>query len=270
MGAHPIDLCLASKKIYPSKSNQDLRNLWHKIVQSPAPDEQKLALLYYIVLDTRQTLRTSPADNFVRRTHLPRKYELLIQGLWELDHAQFSKALEHLTDPTLTLPFADEILTALLRHPKCDRSLASAFYICVSPPLKDSKTLGLYFDLLLSNNLVEALYFARGRDATSHRSLFEKLVVKLHQEKASRRRADRAVLFVGLRLTAEEEEWLEGCLLSGAASKLPGASDTVLVRRIATGRLSDQTDAISRFKGEKIDGVDWENVRGSILDAAPS
>ncbi|RVX75383.1 hypothetical protein B0A52_00736 [Exophiala mesophila] len=266
-----IGLTQPSKKSYPPRSNQDLRSLWTKIVQSPAPDEQKLALIYYILLDSRQTLKTSPADTFIRKTHLPQKYELLILGLWELDHAQFSRALEHLADPTLTLPFADQILVALLKHPKSDPSLATAFYICVSPPLEDPKALDAYSDLLSSKSPIQAVYLARRQDQTNHKRLLDKLVVKILQEKTPNRRAEQATLLVGMALTKQEEEWLEQCLLSGPASKLPGASDTVLVRRIATGKLSaEDGEAIGRLKGEKIDGVNWENVRQSIQGAVPT
>lgn len=248
-----------------------MRNLWSKIVQSPAPDEQKLALLYYVLLDCRGI---NSADNaFARRTYLPQKYQLLIQGLWELDHSQFSKALEHLTDPSLALPFADEVLLALLKHPRCESTLATAFYITVSPPLRDPKTLDAYFDLVSSNNLAEAYYFAKRQDKLNHKSLFEKLVAKVHQEKGGQLRATRATLLVGLPFSSEEEVWFEEFLLHGKGAKLPGAKDTVMVRRLATGRsVSAVTEnaTLNRWKGENIDGVSWENIRRSIAEATPS
>jgi hypothetical protein len=248
-----------------------LRNLWSKIVQSPAPDEQKLALLYYVLLDCRGIHN---ADNaFVRRTYLPQKYQLLVQGLWELDHAQFSRALEHLTDPCLALPFADEVLLTLLRHPKCDSALATAFYISVSPPLKDQKTLDAYFELLSSNSLIEAYYFANRQDEENHKTLFERLVARVHQEKAGDARAARATLLAGLPFSSEEEAWFEDFLLHGKGSKLSGAKDTVMVRRIATGRsatAATENATLKRLKGENIDGVNWETVRKSIAKATPS
>ena len=263
-----ILIAVASRKNYPPKSNQDLRNLWSKIVQLPAPDEQKLALLYYIILDCRQSINT---DNFfARRTFLPQKYQLLVQGLWELDHAQFSRALEHLTDPSLALPFADEILYSLLRHPKCDRALAVAFYISVSPPLKAQKTLDAYFELLFSNNLVEAYYFTRKQDELTHKTLLERLIVKVHEEKIGNTRAEQATLLVGLPFSTEEETWFEECLLHGAASKLQGAKDSVIVRRIATGKSAAEPAILNRLKGGDIDGVSWDIVRKSIADAIPS
>ncbi len=85
-------------------------------------------------------------------------------GLWELDHAQFSRALEHLTDPSLTPTFTDEILLTLIQHPKCDPALATAYYIATFPPLADQKTLEAYFELLKRNSVVEAYNFAQRQD----------------------------------------------------------------------------------------------------------
>lgn len=227
----------------------------------------KLALLCYVLRDCRQL---SNADtNFARRTYLPQKWQLLVAGLWELDHAQFSRALEFLTDPSLTPSFNDEILLALLRHPKCDPSLATAYYVAASPPLKDQETLEAYFELLLANNLVEAYYFAQKQGDVRHKNLFEQLIVAVHQEKAGQDRAEQAALLVGLPFTAEEEAWFEDCLLHGAASKYPGAKDSAIARRIATGKSTTDISALNSLKGESIGGVSWDYVKTAIADAAP-
>lgn len=257
----------ASRNNYPPRTNQDLRNVWSKIVQSSAPDEQKLALLFYLLRDCRQLPNAD--SNFARRTYLPQKYQLLVAGLWELDHAQFARALEHLTDPSLTPTFADDILLTLLQHPKCDHALATAYYIAVSPPLKDLKTLGAYFSLLLRNNLVEAYYFAKRQDHLRHKELFEELVITIHQEGPSPDHAQRAALAVGLPLTIEEDGWFEECLLNGAGSKLPRAKDSVMARRIATGRSTSDMSALNRLKGENIAGVSWDYVKTGISGSFP-
>jgi len=262
-----IGLMRPSRNNYPPRTNQDLRNLWSKIVQSSAADEQKLALLFYVLRDCRQL---SNADvNFARRTYLPQKYHLLVAGLWELDHAQFSRALEHLTDPSLTPTFADDILLALLQHPKCDPALATAYYIAVSPPLKDQAALEAYFQLLLRNNLVEAYYFAKKQDHLRHKALFEELVITVHQETPGSEHAERATLLAGLRFTAEEDRWFEECLLNGGGSKLAGAKDSVMARRIALGRSTSDISALNRLKGEDIAGVSWDYVRTGITQAVP-
>ena len=259
---------LASRKNYPPRSNQDLRNLWTKVVQSPAGDEQKLALLYYILRDCRQL--PSADTNFARRTYLPQKYQLLATGLWELDHCQFSFALEHLTDPSLTPTFADEILIALLQHPKCDKALATAYYIAVSPPLKVQAAFDGYFELLLHNNIMEAYYFAKRQEDLKHKTLFEKILVSVHQEQAGRVRAERATLLIGLPFTSEEDGWFEDCLLHGAGSRLPGAKDSVMVRRIVKGTSTTDLSALNGLKGENIGGLSWDYVRQGIADAVPN
>lgn len=196
-----------------------------------------------------------------------------MQGLWELDHAQFSRALEHLTDPSLALPFADEVLFSLLKHPRRESALATAFYISVSPPLRDPKTIDAYFELLSTNSLVEAYYFAKRQDELNHKTLFEKLVANVHQEKPGHIRATRATVLAGLPFSSQEEVWLEDFLLHGKGSKLSGAKDTVMVRRLATGRpapTAADSATLHRLKGQNIDGVSWETIRKSIAEATPS
>ncbi|EXJ60337.1 hypothetical protein A1O7_04489 [Cladophialophora yegresii CBS 114405] len=262
-----IGLARPARTNYPPRSNADLRSLWSKIGQSTAPDEQKLALLYYLLRDCRQL--PNAEANFARRTHLPPRWQLLVAGLWELDHAQFSRALEHLTDPSLTPTFTDEILHALLQHPRCDPALATAYFVSVAPPLADKKTMDTYFDLVMSNNLVEAYYFAQKQQQSRHKVLFERLVVSIHQEKPSHSRAEKAALLVGLPLTAQEDSWLEECLLHGAASNLPGAKDSLMARSIAVGRSMGDKSPLNRLKGDSVAGVNWDTVRAGITGAVP-
>ena len=260
-------LLIAARNNYPPRSNSDLRNLWSKIVQSNTSDEQRLALLYYLLRDCRQIPNADA--NFARRTHLPTRWQLLVTGLWELDHAQFSRALEHLTDPSLTPTFTDEILMTLLRHPRCNPSLATAYYVAVSPPLADQATLDAYFDLVQSSNLVESYYFAQKQDETGHKRLFERLVAAVHQNKPDISRSDKAALLVGLPLTGQEETWLEECLTQGAASKFPGAKDSLMARKIACGKATDNDGMLSGFQGHRIGGINWETVRDGIAAAVP-
>jgi Nuclear pore complex assembly len=183
----------------------------------------------------------------------------MVSGLWELDHCQFSRALEHLTDPSLTPTYADDILLILLQHPKCDKSLAMAYYITVRPPLRSEQVLDNFFALVVKTNVIEAYNFAKQNP--SHRRLLEKLVVSIHEEEASEARAERALQLIGLPFTAEEEAWFEDCLLHGAAAKLPGAKDSVLMRRLAMGSTQSGPASITRLKGSKIDGVNWDDIR---------
>lgn len=47
----------------------------------------KQALIYYILKDCRAA--GDAASQFARRCHLPEKYRLFIEGLWNLDRLEF-------------------------------------------------------------------------------------------------------------------------------------------------------------------------------------
>ena len=209
----------------------------------------------------------SNADTeFARQVYLPRRYELVMTGLWELDHCQFGRALEHLTDPSVTPTFADEILFTLIRHPKCDNNLAMAYYLTVKPPLQNKQALDAYFDILCNASIAEAYRYSQKQAESRHRALFEKLIQSVHSEVADDMRAERALLLIGLPLTAQEEGWFEECLLQGLASKSPGARDSILVRRIAMGR--HVLEPLDRHNGPKINGLSWDNILSSMQKTA--
>jgi Nuclear pore complex assembly len=134
-----------------------------------------------------------------------------------------------------------------------------AYFVTVRAPLKSQQTIDAYFTLLLRTNVIEAYHFARRNE--SHRRLFEELITSIHEEDASEARAQRALQLIGLPFTDEEELWFEECLLHGKAAKSPGAKDSVLMRRLATGNLQPGPTTINRLKGSKIDGVNWEDIR---------
>lgn len=69
---------------------------------------------------------------------------------------------------------------------------------------------------------------------------------------------------VGLPLDEDEEQWFEDVLLQGNASTLPGSKDTVMMRRLATGRLEGIAPELESLGGKKIDGLNWDDLRGSI------
>lgn len=65
----------------------------------------------------------------------------------------------------------------------------------------------------------------------------------------------------------EEEEWFEKYLLDGKGKGLFGAKDTVIVRRIATGRGDDVRALAREIKERKIDGVNWNDLaKGLAFD----
>lgn len=74
-------------KVYPPKSNADLRTLFGHIVSSPLDIHHKQALIYYLLKDCRAA--NDYASQFSRRFHLPEKYRFFIEGLWNLDRLDF-------------------------------------------------------------------------------------------------------------------------------------------------------------------------------------
>jgi hypothetical protein len=187
-----------------------------------------------------------------------------MQGLWQLDRCHFASALELLTDPSLIPTFTDEILYTLIHHPRCDNSLATAYYVTVSPPLRDPRTLVAYFSMLSQNSVTEAYNFTKGQDGAKRKSLFEDLVVAVHTEGGSETRADRALALLSLPLTAEEEAWFEECLLYGKGASCNQAKDSVMMRRLAMGRDYQGLGALDRLRGHKINGVNWDDIRVSM------
>lgn len=218
--------------------------------------------MYYILKDFRQL--NNAEEHFAKKVWLPDKYQLLMQGLWHLDHGHFPSALECLTDPSLTPTFTDEILYTLIHHPKCDNNLAMAYYVTVSPPLEDPRTLAAYFSVLCENSVAEAYNFTKRQDVTKHKSLFEDLVTAVHSEDGSEARAEKALTLLSFPFTNEEEAWFEECLLYGKGASCNQAKDSVMMRRIAMGRDYRGLGVLDRLRGHKINGVNWDDVRVSI------
>lgn len=241
-------------KSYPPKTNAELKDIWKKILDAKVNEEQKLGLQYYLIRDCRNS---NLEKAFLHKTYLPEKYQYLVTGLWEVDHCQFSRALEYLTDPTLIpATFADEVLSVLLQHPKSDQSQAMAYYLTVQPPLQDQNTLDAYFDLLSRVDVTSAYNFARQHP--QHQRLFEKLVESIQGTDPSQEKAATAVQLIGLPFSDEEVVWFEDLLAAGT-NKTAGARDTLLMRQLATeGSLNS---SLARYKGTKIDGVNWEDIQ---------
>lgn len=251
----------AAAKLFPSKTNQDLRKLFETIVHASAPDHQKHSLIYYILKDCKPL--TDHGETFARRVYLPRKYKVLISGLHDLDQGQAKQAVELLTDPSLTPTFSDQILYALLQNPKVDGSLAMAYYLTVSPPLEDQKTLSAYFSFLSDTDIVNAYHFCQIRVDSERKSLFEQLILAALSTKRNQTVA-RAEALVSLPFTEMELLWFEDFLLHGKGSSCHGAKDSVVMRRIATGKEYTDIQPLQRFRGQKIEGIDWGDVRSNF------
>ncbi|ODH49588.1 hypothetical protein GX48_04241 [Paracoccidioides brasiliensis] len=256
----------AASQVYPPKTNQAVRSLYSQIVASSSPNHHKQALIYYILRDFRNMGSGDVSLQFARQCYLPEKYRLFVEGLWHLDRLEFRRALEYLTSPSLLPTFPDEILYVLATLPpqKQDDSLATAYYLTVSPPLASPKALNAYFSLLCRTRITESFYFARKQDNALHRDLLEQLIIFVLSSKPGETRANRAMDLINLPFDQEEEKWFEECLLEGRAKHLQGVKDTVMMRRVATGQLENLSEDLEALGGRKIEGLNWDDLKKNL------
>jgi protein ELYS len=160
--------------------------------------------------------------------------------------------------------FPDDILYVLATFPKQDDSLAIAYYITVSPPLTSPKVLQAYFAAVCRTGITEAFYFTRKQDRRLHRDLLEQLIVFVHSTKPGETRAKRAMDIINLPFSDEEEEWFEEYLLHGKAKHLQGAKDTVMMRRVAAGKLENLSSDLEALGGKRLDGLNWDDLKKNL------
>ena len=268
----------SASKSYPPRSNQDLRNLHERIVTSSAPDHHQQSLLYYILHDIPSHKQS--AESFAKKHFLPTRYRIFVEGIWCLDRLMFEvgtrrylfyiadsnqRALDYLAEPCLIPTFSEEILYTLCQHGDySDVTLPLAYYHAVSPIITSNKVLEAFYDVQCRASITEALYFSRSHGEPIHEFLFEKLIDFIHANSAGETRAARAVEFISLPFNEAEEIWLEQYLASGKGSALQGANDTLMMRKLATGRSQDAMDFGRNLNGQKINGVNWTVIKDSL------
>ncbi|KAK6213112.1 hypothetical protein QIS74_09114 [Colletotrichum tabaci] len=234
-------LGLTKAKTYPPKSESALRTLHQHLCETTISTHHRLSIFYYILLDfdTSQT-RAQASSKFAVTSGVPKNYQIFMKGLWLLDHEQFEKALEYIAHPSLTTDFADEIMTALVRRaPDGDYTLPLSYFHTVQPILKTSAAMELLFDAMARTSVTEALYFSRTHADAVRAQLFRQLISTVIGAPANEETAARATELVGLPFDATEETWFEEYLAEGDGKKLKRARDTLLMRKLVTGRLSE-------------------------------
>ncbi|KAL1884138.1 hypothetical protein VTK73DRAFT_6807 [Phialemonium thermophilum] len=255
-------LGVGEKKSYPPKGESGLRGLHHQVCTSKVSSHHKLSVFYYLLLDFDgdRGLKSQLADDFAIRSGLPQKYQILMRGLWHMDRKEFKYALEHLAHPSLPPEFADDIVTTLVRHAKDgDYSLPLAYYYTTLPVFKTSEALDHLFGALARTNVTEALYFSRTYPESTRRTLFEKLVSFVLNDRSALAGARNKEL-VSLPFSVIEEAWFQEFLTSGEGSDYKLAASTVETRRIVTGRhpgqvrirgLNDNIAPVKASKGNR-------------------
>lgn len=261
---HSIGLTQPTK-YYPPKSSQDLNGLWQKVVKLERPEESKQAVLFYVLRDLRHG-KNNPDTKFASAVYLPRKYQIFMSGLWELDHLHFQPALEHLTNPLVDSEFVDDVFDVLTTHPKSDKAWALAYYQSKSPSLQNENLLEAYYNLLLDSNIAEAFDFCRARSA-QRRILFEALIRASLTESDGEVRRSRLNMLMSLPLTSDEDRWLEDYLLTGEGSKLSNARDVLMMRGVAQGPYPSDIEELVHYHGSTIEGVTWDEIRSGLQRA---
>ncbi|KAI5859845.1 nuclear pore complex assembly-domain-containing protein [Durotheca rogersii] len=230
---------------YPPKNEASLRQLYNYVYDSQdVALHHKLAIIYYLLLDLDDRRGDSQAQSYAEHSGLPPRYQIFMKGLWYMDAQKFDIALEHLAHPSLQPDFVDDILTVLVRQAKhSDFSLALAYYHTVQPVIQSSSALEHLFDALAQSSVPDAFQFSRSHADVMRRQLFQRLILSVLKASPSSASAERAFELTSLPFDAQEEQWFRECLEQGEGKRLPGAKDTLLMRKIATGQVGYGSDA---------------------------
>ncbi|CBX98024.1 hypothetical protein LEMA_P094330.1 [Plenodomus lingam JN3] len=272
------------KRIYPPKNAQQLQELHRRIVSAKTTLHNKHCLIFYLLKDLSplQHSEVELSDAFARDVHLEKRFWTFIEGLWALDRMDFAIAVGHLTHPSIIPTFPDDIMHTLLKgrdrlnsvgvqKRKEDEVLPLAYYNCVKPPLDDEKVRVDFAKYLAGRNVTETYWWIHTRPEYEHKALLEILVEQTLEKGAwssspvddGYSRSDKAVELVSLPLSDGEDEFIEKFLTEGKGRTFRGAEDTVMMRRIATGRLT-QAVGENGLRGIRKDGVNWEILRDSM------
>lgn len=233
-------------------------------------------------LSPQQHDTTELSVAFATDVHLEKRFWTFIEGLWALDRMDFAIAVAHLTHPSIIPTFPDEIMLTLLKgrdrlgsigvqNRKEDDILPLAYYNCVKPPLEDPKVRDEFAKYLSSRNVTDTYYWLRSRPDYEHKPLLEILIEQTLEKNAwssapeddSYPREEKVVEFVSLPFSDEEEEHLEKFLTEGKGRSFQGAQDTVMMRRIATGRMVEVA-LETGLRGRRVDGVTWDTLRDGV------
>jgi hypothetical protein len=270
--------------MYPPKTPQQLQDLHQRIISSNTTLHNKHCLVFYLLKDLsgQHHEATELSEAFAKDVHLEKRFWTFVEGLWFLDHLQFSTAVGHLTYPGIIPTFPDEIMYTLLtgrdklsslgmaRDPK-DDVLALAYYNCVRPPLEDKKTRDEFAKYLANRNVTEMYQWIHGRPDYEQKPLLEILIEQTLDHNAWSQdpehevytRDAKAFELASLPFSEEEEEFIEKFLTEGRGRTFQSAQDLVMMRRIATGKLTDVASDMGT-RGRRIEGVNWESLKDGV------
>ncbi|KAE8845005.1 hypothetical protein PTNB73_02941 [Pyrenophora teres f. teres] len=277
-------LKIKASKMYPPKSPQQLQELHQRIITAETTLHNKHCLVFYLLKDLsgQHHEPTELSEAFAKDVHLEKRFWTFVEGLWYLDHFQFSTAVERLTYPSIIPTFPDEIMHTLLtgrdrlnslgisKDPK-DEILALAYYNCVKPPLEDAGVRNEFAKYLTDRNVAEMYGWVHSRPDHEQKPLLEILIEQTLDKNTWAKGPERDVYtrearcfeLVSLPFTTEEENFIEKFLTEGRGRTFQGAQDLVMMRRIATGKLADAA-ADAGIRGKRVDGINWEVLKDGV------
>lgn len=152
--------------------------------------------------------------------------------------------------------FADDIITALIRHASDDYALALSYFHTVQPVLRTAAALELLFGAMASTSLSQALHYSRTFPEHTREALFRRLVTSALEAPPGDEAADKAVELVSLPMDGAEEGWFEG-FLTGEGSGIRKGKDALVMRRIVMGRFDEAV-------AERGLGARWEPIMAGM------
>jgi hypothetical protein len=239
-------------------------------------------LIFYLLKDLspQHHVDDELATAFARDVHLEKRFWTFIEGLWALDHLEYATAVGNLTHPSIIPTFPDEIMLTLLnarenlnkvnvQKGEQDKVLPLAYYNCVKPPLEDQKVRNEFVKYLSRRNVTETYYWIHTRPEYEQKPLLEILIEQtleksvLDQDEEVYTREDKAMELVSLPFNEEEEDFIEKFLTEGKGRSFRNAEDTIMMRRIAMGKLTNVADD-QNTRGRRIDGVNWDSLKDGV------
>jgi hypothetical protein len=237
----------------------------------------KHCLLFYLLKDLSAQVHepTELADDFAQAASLENRFWTFVEGLWALDHLQCETAVGHLTHPSIIPTFPDEILLVLLNcvpttSERNGEILPLAYYNCANPPLASEEVKTEFVKYMARRNVTETFFWIRDRPEYEQKQLLGTFIKEILQgsllegeKEGALSREEKAAELVGLPFTDEEESWMETFLTEGDGRAYTNAADTVLMRRIATGRLYVAASDV-QAKNRKHDHLTWEILKDGV------
>jgi hypothetical protein len=154
----------------------------------------------------------------------------------------------------------------LIRHSKHDDfTLPLAYYYTIQPAIQSSGAIESLFLAIARTSVIEGFYFSRAQTDVAHQKLFEMLISLVLHNPAGEKTAARATELVNLPFTQEEEGWFEYYLTKGEGRGLKRARDTLMMRRIGSGRFSEALSL--NFEGGRTSGgLSWAMMQDALQE----